>query len=674
VPAVEPAPGLPAGHKVRVLFVEDSQNDVELIVRQLRKGGFLPEWEVVDTAETMEAALARGGWDVIISDHSMPRFDAPAALDVLKASGQDLPFIVVSGNIGEEMAVTCMKAGAHDYVTKGHLARLVPALSRELREADQRHQRRQAVEALRKSEERYRLLVENAADLITVIDMDGRVTFASPSVERVLGYRPEEITGHRVMDFVHGDDAGVVETAIAEAMKEGAPITMNDLRIRHRDGSWRIFEGSGARLAGDHAPAQLVVAARDITDRVQLRQQLQQAQRMEAVGRLAGGVAHDFNNLLTVILGYGNLLRGQVAGNPELRQEVDEIKHAATRAATLTQQLLSFSRKQVMTLRVVDLNDSVRGMSTMLRTLAKEDIELVTRLDPALGRVRIDPGQLEQMLMNLVLNARDAMPDGGRIVIETANVDLDDTFTHRHVVKPGPYVMLSVTDSGCGMEPEIQSRLFEPFFTTKEPGKGTGLGLSMVYGFVKQIGGSIFVYSEPGRGSTFKTYLPRIEGPAEAPVATPPSTRSLRGVETVLLVEDEHLVRTLVADILSKNGYRVLDAADARNALEISRSHRGAIHLMVTDVVMPGMSGIDLARRFDVDRPETRVLYLSGYTDDVVLRNGVLQPGTAFLQKPFTPEVLLQKVRSLLDPTPGPDPESGPALPGPGVQRQGERV
>jgi PAS domain S-box-containing protein len=634
---------------VRVLFVEDSPIDVELIVRHLRRGGFIPEYDVVDTPEGMRRALAGRAWDVIISDHSMPRFDAPAALEVLKASGHDLPFIVVSGNIGEELAVACMKAGAHDYVTKGHLARLVPAIERELREADQRRQRRKAEEALRKSEERYRLLVENAADLITVSDMEGRITFASPSVERVLGFSQEDVVGRAVVDFVHPDDAEVVQAAITESMVSGVPAQMTGLRIRHRDGTWRVFEGTGSRLTGESGPPQLVTTARDITDRVQLEQQLHQAQKMEAVGRLAGGVAHDFNNLLTVILGYGNLLLDQVKNDDVLHQEVDEIKRAATRAAALTQQLLAFSRKQVLALRVVDLNETIRGLSQMLKSLVKEDIELVLNLEPALGSVRVDTGQIEQVIMNLALNARDAMPEGGRLEIETTNVDLDDTFAHRHVVQPGPYVLMCVTDNGQGMDSETQSRLFEPFFTTKSPGKGTGLGLSMVYGIIKQSGGSIFAYSELGKGSTFKIFLPRVDTPAEPVEEPPPPTRALNGTETVLLVEDETPVRTLVQDILSKHGYSVLDARDGVEALEMSRRHRGLIHLMVTDVVMPGMSGIELARRFDVERPETRVLYLSGYTDDVVLRNGVLRPGTAFLQKPFTPESLLQKVRSLLD-------------------------
>jgi len=630
----------------RILFVEDSRDDVDLILFELRRGDLTPDYWVVDTAEGMRTALREERWDIVIADHSMPHFDAPAALQVLKESGQDLPFIVVSGHIGEEMAVACMRAGAHDYLTKDHLARLVPAVERELREAGERRQRREAVEALRASEARYRLLVENMADVVSVMDDQGRYLFISPSAERVLGRPAEEALGRSVLDFVHPDDVPLVQHAIHEVLSRGETPFLGGVRLRHQDGSWRILEASGTRLVAGDGTVSIISVARDITDRVQLEGQLHQAQKMEAVGRLAGGVAHDFNNLLTVILGYSNLLMDQLADNRLLYQEVDEIKRAADRAATLTQKLLAFSRRQVLSLQPVDLDTVVEGMADMLRRLIGEDVELVMKLAPDLGLTRVDPGQVEQIVMNLAVNARDAMPRGGRLVVQTADVELDEAYGRRHAVQPGPYVMLSVTDTGQGMDAATQARLFEPFFTTKEPGKGTGLGLSTVYGIVRQAGGNIFVYSEPGHGSCFKVYLPRVQEQGEP---RPRPRSDTQGSETVLLVEDEPLVRNLVSEVMRKSGYEVLEFGNGREALARARHHPGAIHLLVTDVVMPGMSGIELSRHLATTHPGMRILFLSGYTDDLVVRQGALQPGRAFLQKPFTPDVLLRAVRDLLD-------------------------
>ena len=374
---------------VRILFVEDTRDDVDLVLHELRRGGFTPDHWVVETEEAMRKALAEERWDLVIADHAMPHFDAPGALAVLQQSGQDLPFIVVSGHIGEEQAVACMKAGASDYLTKDNLVRLAPAVERELREAAQRQQRRQALAALSTSEERCRLLVENSADMITLLDAQGRITFASPSVTRVLGFQPAEVLGRRPRDFVHEDDAKVLASALGEVLAHGSTPLFTGLRFRHRDGTWRIVEGSAARIVEPDGTVGLVATGRDITERVQLEAQLHQAQKMEAVGRLAGGVAHDFNNLLTVILGYSNLLLEQLDENRVLYQEVAEIKRAADRAATLTQQLLAFSRKQVLSLRPVDLNQVLGAQADMLRRLIGEDVELD---DEARGRPRPDPG------------------------------------------------------------------------------------------------------------------------------------------------------------------------------------------------------------------------------------------------------------------------------------------
>ncbi|MFQ5876562.1 MAG: ATP-binding protein [Acidobacteriota bacterium] len=380
-----------------------------------------------------------------------------------------------------------------------------------------------------------------------------------------------------------------------------------------------------------------------------LEEQLRQSQRMEALGRLAGSVAHDFNNILTVIMGHSLLLRRRLPRAGKLRRHVDEIRRAGERSAALTHQLLTFTRRQALEPRVLNLNDIVNDVLPMLRRVIGEDIDFDSRLEPALGHVRTDPGQLEQIIMNLVVNARDAMPDGGRLTLETSNVELDRAYaTRRIVVRPGPYVMLAVADSGQGMSAEVQARVFEPFFTTKEIGRGTGLGLSTVYGIVKQSGGYIWVYSEPGYGTTFKIYLPRVSAPKET--GRPSRARGAlpRGTETLLLVEDDHAVRSLTREILAAHGYTVPEARDGAEAIEICRRHSGDIHLLLTDVVMPCMNGRDLARHLAGLRPGIKVVYMSGYTGHTVARHGVLDVGVPYLQKPFTVEALLSKVREVL--------------------------
>jgi len=383
----------------------------------------------------------------------------------------------------------------------------------------------------------------------------------------------------------------------------------------------------------------------------QTQEQLTQARKMEAVGRLAGGIAHDFNNLLTVLIGRSQLLLRRLGAEDPVRADIELMEHTADRAADLTRQLLAFSRKQVLQPSVLDLNVVVANLAEMLRRLIGEDIALVTALDPALSHVKADPGQIEQIVMNLAANARDAMSKGGRLTLETNNAELDAAYARRHVeVRPGPYVMLAVSDTGLGMSPETLTHIFEPFFTTKGPGQGTGLGLATVYGIVKQSDGHIWVYSEPGRGTTFKIYLPRVEEAVDPSVARWRLPEPARGHETILLVEDELAVRDLARDVLRAYGYTVLEAQDGREALLISERYFGPIHLMLTDVVMPEMSGRELASQLAPLRPTMPVIYMSGYTDAAVVHHGVLDPGTTFLQKPFTPDALARKLRQVLDP------------------------
>ncbi len=404
-------------------------------------------------------------------------------------------------------------------------------------------------------------------------------------------------------------------------------------------------EGSGA--------ARILVAVSDITERRRLEEQFHQAQKMDAVGRLAGGVAHDFNNLLTAITGYSQLLLATLPENDPSRQDIEEIKKAGDRAAALVGQLLAFSRRQVKQAKVVDLNSIVRDLEAMMRRLISEDVQLTTHLAENLGAVLADPGQLEQVVVNLVVNARDAMPKGGRLTLSTANVELDAaTARRRYKAVPGPYVVVSITDNGTGMTPETLSHLFEPFFTTKERGKGTGLGLSTVYGIVTQYGGHIDVESAVGRGSTFRVYLPRVERPLTEDTPPRPPISPLHGSETILLVEDDESVRGLVLRVLRGAGYTVLDSTKGDEALALCRNHPGTIHMLITDVVMPGMSGVDLAQQLTALRPDMKVLYVSGHSESGVRRRGVSDPNSQVLQKPFKPTVLTERVRKLLHPSP----------------------
>ncbi len=509
---------------------------------------------------------------------------------------------------------------------------------------------RTAEAALRDSEERYRTLVEGVRDIIFALSPEGTISSLNPAFETITGWRREAWVGQPFERLVHAEDLPLALELLGRVVR-GELRPASQFRVRTAKSDYRVGEFSATPQLHEGRLVGILGIGRDVTERVQLEQQLRQAQKMEAVGRLAGGIAHDFNNILTAITGYADLLLEDLGATDPRRQDADEIHKAADRAAGLTRQLLAFSRQQVLQPTVLEVNKLVSDLEKMLRRLLGEDVALTTQLAPTTGRVKADPGQLEQVIMNLAVNARDAMPNGGKLTLETGNVDLDESYaTDHYPARAGPFVMLAVSDTGTGMSEATQAHMFEPFFTTKEKGKGTGLGLATVYGIVKQSGGFIWVYSEVGHGTTFKLYLPRVQELAERasqPAQTP--ARAARGTETVLVVEDEAPVRSVARQVLERHGYTVLEAPSAEAALDIATRYSGAIHLLLTDVVMPGLNGRELATRLADLRPDARVIFMSGYTDDAVTRHGVLEPGSAYVQKPFTPDAIARKVREVLD-------------------------
>ncbi len=516
---------------LRVLIADDSENDAFLLLRVLRKAGYEPTHERVSNAPMMKTALQKQVWDIVISDYEMPGFGGFEALKVLKESGQDLPFILVSAVVSEETAVAAMKAGAHDYIMKRKLARLVPAIERELQEAQSRQARRTAEEALQQSE-----------------------------------------------------------------------------------------------------------------------QQLRQAQKLEAIARLAAGVAHDFNNILTAISGHSELLLRQLELGDSRRKNAEQIEKCAYMAAALTRQLLTFSRKQVIEPRLLELNALVGNIERMLTRLIGEDIEFRTELDPTVGRIKADPGQIEQVIMNLAVNARDALPNGGKLTITTGSVLLDEGRRKNFpALIPGKHVRLSVSDTGTGMTEQVKAHLFEPFFTTKPAGKGTGLGLATCFGIVRQSAGHIEVLSELGKGTTFNIYFPEIQDTPRPAVLEDSAMSVAGGKETVLLVEDESLVRELAVTTLRERGYTVMEAINGADGLRIAQKHEGKIDLVLTDVVMPVMGGRELADALHKTRPGTKILFTSGYTEEAIGHHGVLKPGMKFLQKPYLSASLARRVREALD-------------------------
>lgn len=762
---------------LRILILEDVPMDAELMEYELERASIPFLSHRVDSRDGFLHALEEFGPDLILSDYTLPRFDGMTALSLAKERAPSIPFLIVTGSVNEETAVGCMKAGATDYLLKSNLARIGPAIEAALERSRAHAEKVQAETALAASERRFRSLVQNSSDLVTILAPDGTILYASDSAERIVGYAPRELVGSSLLSYLDGggaqtvrellqngngrtNGAGPIEFCLRRA--DGSPVWLEavgtnlltdatirgivlnarDVSERKRadrelreseeryrdlfdnasdlvcmatsDGSllyvnqaWQEGTGYGDAEIGrmqlldlvhpdsrehysqvlervlkgerlDHVelifvpkseppitvegnlsctfkdgqPSVVRGIYRDVTERKRVEEQLRRAERMQAAGKLAGGVAHEVNNMMTGVIGFSEfLLRSLEEGDPR-RADVHEVIKAGPRAADVTRQLLAFTRQQFLQPQVMEVNAVVSDLEKMLRRSLGEAHILELKLSPDAGQLRADRGQLEQVLINLVLNARDAMARHGRVTIQTGPAVWDEVYAQRHsgVALPlGSYVMLAVSDTGSGMEPKVQARIFEPFFTTKAIGQGTGLGLSTVYGIVKQSGGFVWVYSEPDEGSVFKIYLPAAQAlpPEEPPGETQVTPEG--GSETILVIEDEDVVRNLASRGLRDHGYSVVEARNGVQALVYIKQHPGAVDLVISDVVMPEMGGRELGDSLAQVEPGLLVLFMSGYTGEDVVQRGLLDPGAPFQQKPFTPAGLATKVRAMLD-------------------------
>jgi PAS domain S-box-containing protein len=634
---------------LKILVVDDDRAHAEF-VRELIRFEVAPDAdvEVVTSYSAAVQAMSERAFDVALFDYLLDRADGLALLREVRAGGCETPVVILTGHGAEQVAVEAMKSGAADYLSKATLTgeSVGHAIRHAVSMAAAERQRVEAERAVRASEERFRALVENSTEFLFLVDAADGLIYTTPSAHRHFGWAPGDLLGQPFLHLVHPDDVAALRARFEESRRRpGVPVSAEG-RVRHADGTYRTIEGVAVNHLHEPAVRAVVVNARDVTDRRVLEDQLRQVQKMEAVGRLAGGIAHDFNNLLTAILGYCNLLIEDLPPGSDMRADVEEIRKAGDRAAALTRQLLAFSRRQMLQPQPLDVGVLVAQMEKMVKRLAGGDIELTLTLDAGVPNVKADPASIEQVVINLVVNARDAMPAGGRLTIATSVEDLDESFAALHPgVIAGRYVRLAVSDTGAGMDAATRARIFEPFFTTKEQGKGSGLGLATVYGLVKQSGGYIWVDSAPGEGSVFKVFFPAMDQEADA---AQQARSDASGSETVLLVEDEDTVRALACEVLRRNGYAVLEARQSLEALRLVERHQESIDLIVTDIVMSHMTGRDLAERIREGRPSMKVLFISGYVDHVSVQRE-LASGVPFLQKPFTPDAFARKVRDVLD-------------------------
>ncbi len=631
---------------LRVIIVEDSEDDLLLLLRELRRGGYDPEHVRVESEAALRDALDRQGWDLVLSDYNLPGFDGIAALKFCRDCKLDLPFIVVSGAVGEEVAVDLMKAGAHDFIRKDNLSRLVPAIERELQEAEMRRQRRLAEQALRESEEKFRALVDSSPDAILSLDRDARILSFNSAAVTMWGYGAEDVIGTSLLE------SGIITKASrARASDElertfaGETRPPYELTTRHLDGEEVYVEANALLMRESRGGSRVQLALRNITERRKLESQLQLSQKMEAIGQLAGGVAHDFNNQLSGIIGCSEILRSEVEGDEELTWFVDIISTAAEQAAGLTRQLLAFARKSKYQTTPVHIHEVIAEVVPLLEHTLDRRIRIVRELQAEPDLVLGDPSQLQNAVLNLALNARDAMPDGGPLTFATKTTELDPEFcrSHPNQAVPGMYLQISVRDSGVGIDQATMPHIFEPFFTTKPIGKGTGLGLAAVYGTVKSHNGTISVSSEPDKGTTFNLFLP-LDQETNAADVKPGGEDSVSGTGHILVIDDEAIVRSIAERMLVRMGYEVSVATDGPEGIEAFDQLKDELKLVILDMVMPSMSGRDVffeLRRLD---PNARILVASGHvmSEDIqeVLEAGAMD----FIQKPFRLNALSTKV------------------------------
>jgi two-component system cell cycle sensor histidine kinase/response regulator CckA len=623
---------------LKILVVEDSEHDAELLLHAIVRAGYKPTARRLDNAKELEQAISQDCWDLIISDYVLPQFSGIEALKMVQKKGLDIPFIIVSGKIGEETAIEALKAGAHDYLLKDRLTRLGPAIERELREAAARKQRRQADLALRESEERYRRLVESSPEAMFIC-ASGHFVYVNPACVKLFGAQtPLDLIGKSYLDFIEDEFRDFVSEHMRLTL-EGAEPPLMEQPIVRIDGASVLVEVI-ARAISYHREQALQYICRDITVRKSAEEQAQHEERMNAIARMAGGLANDFNNLLAVITGYAGMLRSGLPPNDPLQNDVEQISHSADRAYALTQELTSLSRKQTLRAAPLNLNTLIVKNQALITRVLGEEIELHSNLAPDLALIQGDVAQIENMLMNLAVRARDSMAAGGRLVLQTRNLTQEDKRALPiNELRAGEFICLLVADNGPGLPKEAQGRVFEPFSAAAGAGTGAGLALASVYATVKQHGGHISYQSQEGAGSTFRIYFPRI--PVTAAKARPPQG-------TILLVEDEEPLREFGRVVLNRAGYQVLEASDGPEAIEICEKEKPPINLIFTDVIMPIMSGPEMTRHLSKIYPSVPVLYTSGYTRSVVVENGAKAGEFEFLQKPYTSQELLHRLNQIL--------------------------
>ena len=630
---------------VRILHLEDESKDAELAQAALSDAGITCDVSIAGNREEFTAALERGSFDLVIADYSLPGFDGLTALLLTRERYPDCPFIFLSGTMGEDIAIESLKNGATDYVLKHRISRLAPAVQRALKELGERAAREEAEENLRKLSQ----AVEQSPVSIVITNVKGEIEYVNPKFTQITGYSREEVLGQNPRILKSGETSWEDYEQLWATINSGNT-WQGEFHNRRKDGElfWEAATISPIKCTSGEI-TNFIAVKEDISERKSLERQVRQALKMEAISTLAGGIAHDFNNLMTAIIGFGTLLEMRMSPDNPLRKFASNILSAANRAASLTKSLLTFSREQPLDTKVVDLNHVIRNIETLLPQVVREDIECRLLLSEEELTIFADQGQLDQIVLNLATNSRDAMPNGGVLSISTMLMEMDQQFINAHGYGTiGNYAVLTVSDTGAGMDPAIRQRIFDPFFTTKEVGKGTGLGLAIIFGIVKQHRGYISCYSEPGIGTRFNIYLPLYPGKTDQNIMLD-TPLPVGGTETILLAEDEDMVRDLVSSILQGAGYRVIEAANGSNAVQQYMDHRNDVELLILDLVMPKKNGRDVYHAIREVTPQIRVIFTSGYSADIVKIPELIGEGFDFISKPVRPADLLKKVREVLD-------------------------